>query len=78
MKINIKQKKKNLNPLLIIVTLSVGISFLFWQNIKAETDSIENEITEAQEETQEKIEELEKRADVYREIIDIKKKQGET
>ncbi|HAR99700.1 MAG: Membrane protein [Candidatus Moranbacteria bacterium GW2011_GWC2_37_73] len=77
MKINIKQKKKYIS-LFLIAALGVGISFLFWQNIKAETDSIENEITEAQEETQEKIEELEKRADVYREIIDIKKKQGET
>ncbi|KKQ50990.1 MAG: Membrane protein [Parcubacteria group bacterium GW2011_GWD2_38_11] len=75
----IKTKLKNKFIIFSLVT-AIGImpSFLLWRNIKAETPSIADELTAEEEETQEKIEELEKRADIYREIIDIKKKQGET
>ncbi|MDD5464478.1 MAG: peptidoglycan DD-metalloendopeptidase family protein [Candidatus Moranbacteria bacterium] len=80
MKINIKQKKKYIS-LSLIAALGVGASFLFWQNVRAVDDittGLAQENAAAQKEKEEKIEELEKRADVYREIIDIKKKQGET
>lgn len=73
----IKQNNKYL-VLLLLTVISATASFLWWQNSKAETLSITDEITQAEEEKQQKIKELEKRADIYREIIDIKKKQGET
>jgi len=56
-----------------------GMFFAFWKIGMAEENSITQEaITETDEETQEKLKELQKRADVYREIIEIKKKQGES
>ncbi|MDD5396765.1 MAG: hypothetical protein PHW24_01755 [Candidatus Moranbacteria bacterium] len=71
--------KKKLILLTLIVALSVTTSFLLWQNGKAD-NSISQEATTGTipEETQQKIDELQKRAEIYREIIDIKKKQSET
>ena len=60
--------------------MSLAISFLLWQKGSADTSisqlSQTSSTTDA--DTQQKLDELQKRAEIYREIIDIKKKQGET
>ncbi|MEI7891345.1 MAG: C39 family peptidase [bacterium] len=78
MQIKTKLKSKN-SYLALMLALNVGIFFVLWQNIKA-ANSITDlpSATTVPDETQQKIDELKKRAEVYREIIDIKKKQGET
>lgn len=74
--------KKNKNNLILIVSFAIG-SFLLWQNgLFAQTTPSVTELpqqtTKEQDENDKKIEELEKRAEIYRDIIDIKKKQSET
>lgn len=76
MNIKTKQNKKHL-ILAAFAVLTVSAVFFLWQNGQAQTGSI-SQVTTVPDETQQKIDELQKRADIYREIIDIKKKQGET
>lgn len=74
---NKKTKLKNkLIFFSIALTVSTGISFLIWQNGKADNSIVQ--VADTTEETQAKLDELQKRADIYREIIEIKKKQGES
>lgn len=78
-----KTKAKNKYLILaLILTLSVGMFFSLRKIGVAESESIADGLAQdnlkEQEEREEKIKELEKRADIYREIIDIKQKQGET
>lgn len=74
MKKNNKQKNK-LAFFSIPTALFIGLIFLFVQ--KGFADESITQITQtSDDETQKKIEELEKKAEVYREIIDIKKKQS--
>ncbi len=79
----IKIKLKNTKRLyFLIIVISLTISFSLWQKSKATESSIADglaaEAAAEQAKAQKKIDELEKKADVYREIIDIKKKQSET
>ncbi len=75
--------KIKLNKYQLYLSIVLVLSALFAQIMvsNAEDESI-TQLTEAEaekeKETQEKIEELQKRAEIYREIIDIKKKQGES
>ena len=75
MNIETKQNKKY-SLYLSVALLIIATSFSLWQNGKA--DNSITQITTTVDETQQKIDELEKKASVYREIIEIKKKQGET
>ncbi|NTW27292.1 MAG: hypothetical protein HGA36_03140 [Candidatus Moranbacteria bacterium] len=76
---NIKtQLKEKYGAYILFAAIIVVGSSLWWQNGKADTGSISQESTDEQKEAQKKIDDLEKKADVYREIIEIKKKQGET
>ena len=79
---NTKTKLKNKYIVFAsVAAVSASASFLFWQKGKADTPSVaqlSQANTTISDETQQKIDELQRRADVYREIIDIKKKQGET
>ena len=76
-KTNLKNKKL---IFISVATMSLAISFLLWQKGSADTSisqlSQTSSTTDA--DTQQKLDELQKRAEIYREIIDIKKKQGET
>lgn len=77
-KMHKKIKQKNIFQnrfLLVLIVLSA--SFFLWQEGDANSPSI-TELSSDSKNAQKKIEELEKRADIYREIINIKKKQSET
>lgn len=76
-----KTKSKNLKNILIGVAVITTGSFLIWQKISFAQTSVtdlQQQTSKEQEETDKKIKELEKRADIYRDIIDIKKKQSAT
>lgn len=61
------------------LTLAIlGLLVLVFPNVNAEQQSIADGLSESDDDTQEKIEELEKRAKIYREIIAIKQKQQES
>lgn len=76
MKINIKQKNK-LAVFSSLTALSLGLIFAIAGKGFA-NDSISQITQTSDEETDKKIEELEKKAKIYREIIDIKRKQSST
>lgn len=74
-----KTKQKNTNSKMIFGLLATNflvMSFLVMFQVRAASSNC-GLLVEGSDE-KEKCEELEKRADVYREIIDIKQKQGET
>jgi peptidoglycan hydrolase CwlO-like protein len=74
---NKKTKLKNkLIIFFIALAVSTGTSFSIWQNGKADNSIVQ--VTDTPDETRAKLDELQKRADIYREIIEIKKKQGES
>lgn len=76
---NKEKKQKVIAKIFVALVISSAAGFSLWKIGKAQSESIEQlpqQTTDA--ETQAKIEELEKRAKVYREIIDIKKQQSET
>lgn len=74
MKIDNKQKNK-LVIISSLTALSLGLIFAVQKGFATDT-SISQIAQSSDDETQEKIEELEKKAQVYREIIDIKRKQS--
>ena len=79
MKIKTNSRNKSIIFSLVAVA-GAGMFFCLWQKGRAAdapsiTDGLQ---TTADLETKKKIDELEKRADIYREIIEIKKKQGES
>ncbi|EKE19816.1 MAG: hypothetical protein ACD_8C00101G0009 [uncultured bacterium] len=75
------KKSKNKNIVILVAILTVGVFFAF-KSIEADdtsiVDGLSQQTTKEQDENDKKIEELEKRAEIYRDIIDIKKKQSET
>lgn len=77
MKKNIKQKN-NLVIFSFLTALSLGLIFAFVQKGFADESISSISQNEEEDETQKKIEELEQKAKVYREIIEIKRKQSST
>ncbi len=78
MTIKTKSKNKLIIFSLIAITGSAMFSWL-WQEGRADQPTLVDGVQTADDSAnQDKINELQKRADVYREIIEIKKKQGES
>lgn len=74
MKINIKKHHVVLTVLAMVALCVAGICYC----AKADSISDISDENEVSEETQKKLEELKKKAEMYRQIIEIKEKQGES
>ena len=75
-----KNSKLKISPILLLVVFALSFQLEKIKKSNAETSQSITEISNGaqQDENQEKLEELERRARVYREIIDIKRKQQNT
>lgn len=78
MKIKNKNKYGRKKMAFFGAAIFCAVFFVFYYLAQADNTNLSNSDDETAEETQEKIDELNRKAEVYRQIIEIKEKQGES